>query len=429
MCSPPANRSMRGHLGLAAARLGDRQAGQLVLHRGRHRHGLRSCHSAVDHGRRGGRGRSPAGRGRAGPGRPHAASGASTSSAPSRSAASCRAARSVDGRRVGEHDVEAQGPARARAAPRGSSPGRSPSVSPGCGRRLSTSSRRARGGADRRGEVGDQQVREHAGEPRARAEHDPVGRHDRRHGLGAGRRRLGQQRHAADPAGRRGDGDLAAHGAQRAGSAGPVRRLGLDRRAVRRTSAAPGPARRAAGPTQSRPATGVAEQLPQRDDQQVADGVPVQRARRCANRCWSTSRQVRPHSSSPHSAASAIRRSPGGSTPELASQPAARAAVVGDGHDGGGLVGDLAQRRERGGEPVAAAERDDARKSSGSVVAVPSAVTRAPGRGATTVASTPCVAQPAPPAPRPSPRCGACRRCSRPRSSRSACPRAGSRHR
>ena len=34
-----------------------------------------------------------------------------------------------------------------------------------------------------------------------------------------------------------------------------------------------------------------------------------------AKRCWTTSAQVRPHSSSPHSAASAIRRSPGGSTP------------------------------------------------------------------------------------------------------------------
>ena len=34
-----------------------------------------------------------------------------------------------------------------------------------------------------------------------------------------------------------------------------------------------------------------------------------------AKRCWSTLAQVSPHSSSPHSAASAIRRSPGGSTP------------------------------------------------------------------------------------------------------------------
>src|SRR3954464_4527938 len=34
-----------------------------------------------------------------------------------------------------------------------------------------------------------------------------------------------------------------------------------------------------------------------------------------ANRCWRTRDQVTPHSLRPHSAASAIRRSPGGSTP------------------------------------------------------------------------------------------------------------------
>ena len=68
-----------------------------------------------------------------------------------------------------------------------------------------------------------------------------------------------------------------------------------------------------------------------------------------------------PHSLSLHSAASAIRRSPGGQHPELVAQPAARAPVVGDGDDGGDLVGDVAQRGERGGQAVAAAEGGDDR--------------------------------------------------------------------
>ena len=59
----------------------------------------------------------------------------------------------------------------------------------------------------------------------------------------------------------------------------------------------------------------VAEQLPER--RRSAGCRP--RGRRIspslANRCWSTRAQVWPQSSSPHSAASAIRRSPGGSTP------------------------------------------------------------------------------------------------------------------
>ena len=91
--------------------------------------------------------------------------------------------------------------------------------------------------------------------------------------------------------------------------------------------------------------------------------MAAERRRSPANRCCRTSRQVWPHSLSSHSAASAIRRSPGRQDVELLAQPAAGAAVVGDRHDRGDPVGHEPQRGERGGQAVPAAERDDARRS------------------------------------------------------------------
>ncbi len=76
-------------------------------------------------------------------------------------------------------------------------------------------------------------------------------------------------------------------------------------------------------------------------------------------RCCMTSRHVLPHSPSSHRADNAIRRSPGGSTPELATQPSARPAVVGDRDHGRQPVRQVAQRREGRVQPVPAAERDD----------------------------------------------------------------------
>ena len=60
------------------------------------------------------------------------------------------------------------------------------------------------------------------------------------------------------------------------------------------------------------------EQLPERDDEQVADGVAGELARRWRTGAGATSLHVRPQSSSPQRAASAIRRSPGGRTPSSA---------------------------------------------------------------------------------------------------------------
>ena len=132
-------------------------------------------------------------------------------------------------------------------------------------------------------------------------------------------------------------------------------------------------------------------------------------SRRCrANRCCSTRAQVSPHSSSPQRAARAIRRSPGGSTPNSSrsrpDEPPSSATVttaVSVGRDAG------AAPTERRVQPVAATERDDAvaRAPSGSLPAE------------VAVQHLACVeaglAQAAGRSPRSSRRCGACRRCSR----------------
>src|SRR5690349_9069241 len=67
-------------------------------------------------------------------------------------------------------------------------------------------------------------------------------------------------------------------------------------------------------PTQSRPST----VSPSSSHRATISTLPTACPPRSASpvkRCWTTRLQVVPHESSPHSAASAIRRSPGGSTP------------------------------------------------------------------------------------------------------------------
>ena len=98
---------------------------------------------------------------------------------------------------------------------------------------------------------------------------------------------------------------------------------------------------------------------------------------------------------------------------QFAAQPARRAAVVGDGDHRGDVRGEPARRRQRGVEPVPAAEGDD-----------PRAHSRPRSRCSTRTVSRhrPAVG---PPAPRPSRRCDACRRCSRWQRSCSAFPPGG----
>ena len=131
-----------------------------------------------------------------------------------------------------------------------------------------------------------------------------------------------------------------------------------------------------------------------------------------AKRCCSTRAQVSPHSSSPHSAASAIRRSPGGSTPNSArsrpDEPPSSATVT-TAVRSTRRAGRSADRR--GVQPVATAEA------------------RRPGRGRARSPSLPPEVAvdrrhvdtrrraAAGRSPRSSRRCGACRRCSRSRPS------------
>ena len=105
---------------------------------------------------------------------------------------------------------------------------------------------------------------------------------------------------------------------------------------------------------------------------------------------------------------------------ELAPDAAGRAAVVGDGDDGGEVVGDAPQRRQRGVQAVPAAERD---RAHGPVAATGRPVHSRPRSRCTTVVSTPIAAQPVGEFLARSPPSGACRRCSRRRGSGSACSR------
>ena len=111
-------------------------------------------------------------------------------------------------------------------------------------------------------------------------------------------------------------------------------------------------------PTQSSAGDVVAEQLPQRDDQQVADGVAVH----LAVAGEPVLQHAGPGAAPLVVAAQRGQRHPqvaGRQHAELAAQPARRAAVVGHGDDRGQVVDDVARSaRQRRGQAVAAAERD-----------------------------------------------------------------------
>ena len=106
------------------------------------------------------------------------------------------------------------------------------------------------------------------------------------------------------------------------------------------------------------PGDGVLVELPERDDEEVAEGVPSERALAGEAVLEHVAPRVAPLG------LAAERRErhpqvPGREHPELVAQAAAGAPVVGDGDDGGDLVGDVPQRGERGGETVATAEGGD----------------------------------------------------------------------
>ena len=103
---------------------------------------------------------------------------------------------------------------------------------------------------------------------------------------------------------------------------------------------------------------GIAEQFPERHDQDIADRVPA-KIRVPGEPVLDN---LAPGGAPVVIAAQRRQRHPqvaGRQHAELAAQPAARAAVIGDRDDGGELAGDPAQGGERGEQPVAAAERHD----------------------------------------------------------------------
>ena len=250
-------------------------------------------------------------------------------------------------------------------------------------------------------------------------EHDPVGRR--------GSPRPPPGRPAGRPASRRDRRctcrrwsahlDLAADRGRRAsGSAGSsAAHLGRDVQRRQRHRQHPAAGRRAAGrpsrgrrrgrraaPTARRSAGCRPRGRAARPRRRTGAGAP-------APRCW-------PQSSSPHSAASAIRRSPGGRTPNSPRSrpdepPSSATVTTAVRSSTSGRT--AAQRRQRRGQPVPAAEGDDR----GSVAGACGHVTPGPGRGGWRWRRSPRVAQPARRSPRSSRRCGACRRCSRRRRS------------
>ena len=148
-----------------------------------------------------------------------------------------------------------------------------------------------------------------------------------------------------------------------AGSAPAHQRLDLQRHRRHRQD----PAARAeqpADPVQG--ADRVAEPLPQRGDEQVADRVAVQAA--LGRAAEAVLQHVGPGAAPLVVAAQRGQRHPqvaGRQAAEFAADAAGGAAVVGDGDDRGQGVGDGAQRGQGRGQAVAAAEGHDPRRRDG----------------------------------------------------------------
>ncbi len=244
-------------------------------------------------------------------------------------------------------------------------------------------------GADQRlAQRGDQQVRDHRGEPRAGAEHHPVGGLDRLERLGRGRRVGRHQRDRVDDPVGGGHLDLAADAHEGVGVVGhqPAHVGGDVHRHQRHRQHPTGGAEQPADVVER--VDVVAEQLPEPDDEQVADHVVAHLA--------VAGEPVLEHPRPGHAplVAPAERRQrhpqvARGQHAELAAQPTRRAAVVGDGDDRGEvvdheLVDQQPQRRQRGVQPVAAAEGDDGHRPVGrQLIGHPHPITPCPGRGGT----------------------------------------------
>ena len=336
----------RGDLGLAAAGLGDLGGGELCLHLCRHRHAqILACRSIT-------RGRPPSD-GAVRRGQLLADRAAADPSAPGdvgdhqprpagRPPRLPGPTRSVDRGAVGEHGVDGAGRGRARAARRGGPRARSRAVSPAWPARLRSTRTPAAGPDQRVAQLGHQQVRDHRGEPRARARARP----SRRRAIAC--TASGQ---AGGSAGSRRDRRRSCRSVvatstwprtvveQRPGSAGSsAAHLGADVQRRQRHRQHPAAcAEQPADPVEA--LDRVAEQLPQPHDQQVADRVPAQLA---------VAVEAVLHHPRPGAAPLVVPAQGGQGHPqvagrqhaELVAQPSRRAAVVGHGDDRGEVVDD-----------------------------------------------------------------------------------------
>ena len=306
---------------------------------------------------------------------------------------------------VGEHDVDVQTGACSASTSRCVS-GAKPSVSPGCGSRLRTTSVRAAVDSRAAPEVGDEQVRDHAGEPRARARAPPSRPRHRGQRLGAGRRVAGSRRDREHPARGRGDLDLAADHGVGVGSSGSTPRTRAMMSSGARAIGSTRPWAPSSRPTQSRPSTWS----PSSSQSATMSRLPTacwSISPSLANRCWSTRAQVPPHSSSPQSAAERLPQVAGRQAAELLAQPARGAAVVGDGDDRGQA------RRRPGAAPPGRRPARGRRRARRRLARRARSPHSRPRSRWSARASSPSGAQPARRSPRSSRRCGACRRCSR----------------
>src|SRR5690606_3502924 len=109
----------------------------------------------------------------------------------------------------------------------------------------------------------------------------------------------------------------------------------------------------------------VTEEVPQGDDEEVADGVPVQRPVRAE-----AALEDVPPGLAPLGVVAERRprhpHAPGREHAELVAQTAGGAAVVGDRDDGGEVPAHVPQRPQGGGQAVAAAEGDGTGSPTGS---------------------------------------------------------------
>src|SRR5690625_506193 len=205
-----------------------------------------------------------------------------------------------------------------------------------------------------------EQVRDHTGEPRSRADDDPARVVDRGDGFWTCGRIGRIQPHGDDLRFGRGDLHLAPDPVERSLAVELASYESLD---VQRYRAHGQHAALCAEEpsNQVEPTDVVTEQLPQRHDQQVADGVVVQ----VASAFEPVLQHVGPRTPPFVVATQGRQRHPQVTRreyPELVPQACRRAPGVCAGRDGGEVRRAPAQRRETRGEPVPAPERDHRRK-------------------------------------------------------------------